>query len=112
MMLKRVSTLASLGVLGSCLFVLTPSSALAGDVVTKNCVFGGGAFACVKIWREGVSNPHVVAVPGPRSHDEKIESAERERLWLARCRPGVRQDGYGVSRYVYAEPGCEFGKFQ
>jgi hypothetical protein len=112
MMLKRVAMLASLGILGSLLLVLEPSSARAGGVVSTNCVFGFGSAACVRIWRKGVSNPHVIDVAGASSHDEKVESAERERLWVARCQPEVQQDNYGVSRYKYKEPGCEFGKFK
>jgi hypothetical protein len=29
---------------------------------------------------------------------------------MARCRPTFRQDKYGMPRYVYAAPGCEFGQ--
>ena len=47
-----------------------------------------------------------------RDPQEEAESAERERQWEARCRPVVKQDQYGVSRYQYAAPGCEFGRFQ
>ena len=35
---------------------------------------------------------------------------EQERLWQARCRPTVQQDMFGINRYAYAAPGCEYGK--
>lgn len=35
---------------------------------------------------------------------------ERERVWEDRCEPGITIDRYGVSRYRYLHPGCEFGR--
>jgi hypothetical protein len=32
-----------------------------------------------------------------------------DRKWLARCRPILKYDHYGVARYHYSAPGCEFG---
>ena len=54
------------------------------------------------------------AAPYPWQIDprETVASAERERKWLARCRPIAKEDALGVSRYVYAASGCEFGKLQ
>lgn len=34
---------------------------------------------------------------------------ERDRLWVERCKPRIATDEYGVDRYVYALPGCEYG---
>ena len=47
-----------------------------------------------------------------RERAEQAAAAERERRWLARCRPVVQQDQFGVGRYRYAAPGCEFGRSQ
>ena len=33
-----------------------------------------------------------------------LELREREKLWVSRCRPYLREDVHGVSRYVYAAP--------
>jgi hypothetical protein len=51
-------------------------------------------------------------VPQPRSDEEIAESAARDRLWQARCRPVIHQDIYGVKRYIYSAPGCEYGKYE
>ena len=40
---------------------------------------------------------------------EKARLATRDHKWLARCRPVIERDRYGVARYHYAAPGCEFG---
>jgi hypothetical protein len=74
-------------------------------------VGGYGYGGCVEIRRELV-NPYVIPVPPPKTEKELAEAAERERLWEARCRPVIRQDQYGVRRYHYAAPGCEYGKYE
>ena len=56
------------------------------------------------------SNVHIVAVPQPISVDERAAAEARDRRWVARCRPVIRQDEYGVPRYVYAARGCEYGR--
>jgi hypothetical protein len=85
-------------------------AAHADDMMTETCVGTGGSYACFHT--NGESDPYVRHVPPPASDKESAESAERDRLWVARCRPVVRQDAYGVGRYYYAAPGCEFGKYE
>jgi hypothetical protein len=70
-----------------------------------------GADSCVEI-RHELTNPYVIPVPPPRSEAEARDIDAHERLWRARCRPVARQDRYGVNRYVYAAPGCEYGKYE
>jgi hypothetical protein len=72
---------------------------------------GYGYGGCVETRRELV-NPYVIHVPPPKTEKEVAEAAERDRLWVARCRPTIRQDQYGVRRYHYAAPGCEYGKYE
>jgi hypothetical protein len=72
---------------------------------------GYGYGGCVSIEHE-LTNPYVIEVPQPRTEREIAEAAERERLWQARCRPVIRQDHYGVRRYHYAVPDCEYGKYE
>jgi hypothetical protein len=103
------------------------SSAQAGGVSMTNC-FGGfgygysygygggsgggyGSGSCVETWHKLV-NPYVIQVPAPQSEQDVAETASRERLWEARCKPVIRQDQYGVRRYHYAAPGCENGKYE
>lgn len=64
--------------------------------------------ACVV--RPGRVNPHVIHVPQPTSEEERVAAAQRDKAWMARCRPTVQQDRYGMPRYVYAAPDCEYGR--
>jgi hypothetical protein len=84
----------------------------ADDVFTHDCLAGGWSFSCVDVWREGVGGAYVVQVPEPASAALADEAKERDRLWVARCNPTIKQDAYGVRRYHYAAPGCEFGKYE
>lgn len=65
--------------------------------------------SCVEI-RHELTNPYVIEVPHAEAEDR--EAAEHERLWRARCHPVIRQDRYGVNRYVYAASGCEYGRYE
>ena len=134
-------TAACAAILGaSALLQISPAQA--GSVYTDDCIggsgfgfsydyhrAGGGLFGgsatgygsasgssygqagCVGTKRE-LTNPFVITIPQPHTEKEIAESAERIRLWQARCRPVVRQDQYGVRRYHYAAPGCEYGKYE
>ena len=48
-------------------------------------------------------------MPQPQSAEERAAAEARDRRWVARCRPAIRQDHYGMPRYSYAAPGCEYG---
>jgi hypothetical protein len=92
--------------------LFAPAPAQAGDRWSSNCVRSRGVFSCVEQWGAGGSIIKVIEVPGPRDDQEAAASAERDRLWLARCRPVSRVDDYGIRRLRYAAPGCEFGRYQ
>jgi hypothetical protein len=85
---------------------LEPASA--SDIDVTNCIRSSGEFSCVERW-DSTGDPSTRRLPDPQ---EEAESAERERQWAARCHPVVKQDQYGVGRYQYSAPGCEFGRFQ
>ena len=89
---------------------LTVDSAFAGGA-TLTCVGTRGSLSCVGQWGPSV-DPHIRHAPGLRDPREEAEAAERERRWVARCRPIIQQDQYGVARYRYAAPGCEYGVIQ
>jgi len=89
---------------------LTVEPAFAG-AATLSCVGSRASLSCVGQWGPSV-DPHIRYAPGPRDPREEAEAAERERRWVARCRPVIRQDQYGVARYRYAAPGCEYGVIQ
>jgi hypothetical protein len=77
------------------------------DTVIGSCVFAYGAAHCVRQYRYGDAKGGSLREPSP---EEVAEARERERRWVTRCRPELRQDAHGVSRYVYAARGCEYGK--
>jgi hypothetical protein len=81
-------------------------------VTTFNCYGSRHVASCVKTYRKGPFNPHVINVPGPQSNEEREAAEARDRLWAERCRPVIRQDRYGVPRYSYSAPGCEYGRLE
>ena len=88
--------------------VVTFTSTWAQDVETGGCVGTWHSFNCVTRWGPD-GDPFVRSVPQPSDTAEKARAAARERRWVDRCRPVITQDRYGVARYHYAMPGCEFG---
>jgi len=104
-------SLAGFAVLAAFLAPGALAPAQADGIRTFNCVGGRGSVSCVSSWRRGITDPHIIPVLGPRTEQEIAESQQRDKLWEARCRPIARQDQFGVERYVYAAPGCEFGKY-
>ncbi len=82
------------------------------DTVVGSCVHSAGSVHCVRQYRYDDDGTPGVRTLRPPSEDEVAEARERDRRWVARCRPKLRQDTYGVSRYYYAAPGCEYGKFE
>lgn len=92
----------------SCLISsITSLPALADGWRNTTCMHVTGALSCTTQWRHGVSSQHLPWLVDAR---ETAAAAERERKWLARCRPIAKQDALGISRYSYAASGCEFGK--
>ena len=87
------------------------SAAHADGMVFGGCIGGAGAVNCAVRWGEA-GDPYIRVVPQPVTEDEKTQSAQRDKKWEARCRPVIAQDRYGVPRYEYAAPGCEFGVIQ
>lgn len=104
MFLRLTLTIATLGL------VLSQGPARA-ETTSISCFGGRGAGSCV-IVEGGGGNPHVRTIPAPKTEQEKAESAQRERLWVSRCKPQMTVDDYGVQRYAYSARGCEFGKYQ
>jgi hypothetical protein len=82
------------------------SAKAGGGSVGGACVRSGPGFACGGQW----IFYDAPAEPVRRTPEEEAAAADRDRKWMAQCRPVLKQDAYGVSRYSYAAPGCEFGK--
>ena len=90
--------------------VATPRAiALEDGVETNNCFDTRNMESCVTVFRGGRLSPHVIAVPQPTSEAERTAAEARDRRWVTRCRPTIRQDRYGMPRYSYAVSGCEYG---
>jgi hypothetical protein len=91
------------------LSVTTLTPVHAGNVSNWNCVGRWwNGYNCVKQSGEA-GDPYVRVVPEPLGDTEKGQVAARDHKWLTRCRPVIQYDRYGVARYHYAAPGCEFG---
>jgi len=87
----------------------TLTSAHAGGAGDIGCVGTGRSFNCAGQWSLAPGDPYVRTVPEALDETEKAQLTERERKWLARCKPVIEHDSYGVARYRYSASGCEFG---
>ena len=90
------------------LSVITWTSADAGGISITSCVGTWMGFNCVTRWGP-VGDPYARLVPEPLGEADKARVLARDHKWRARCRPVVEHDRYGVVRYRYFAPGCEFG---
>jgi hypothetical protein len=90
------------------LSVATSAGAVEDTLGIVGCIGAPGSVNCV--FRIGpAGNPYIRTVPQPETEADKARAAERDHRWLERCRPIVAQDRYGVPRYHYFAPGCDFG---
>ncbi len=87
---------------------LDGSGAQAQELNTTGCVGGRHSFVCINDW-ERANDPFVRHVPHRDDPAARARAIARDRRWVDRCRPVTRPDRYGVARYYYAMPGCEFG---
>ena len=101
---------AAIGAIVATLFALVALQATAqagSGVSTTNCVGGWRSYTCATRWGPA-TDPYVRLVPPP-SEEEMANAQARDRRWIARCHPALWRDRYGVARYHYTVPGCEFG---
>jgi hypothetical protein len=84
------------------------ASADAGGMRGLSCIGGFGSLNCIAHWGFP-GDPHLRPVPEILGEAEKAQAATRERRWLIHCHPVIARDAYGVARYHYAAPGCEYG---
>ncbi len=93
--------------LSAVLVPLASTAVRADGLAVGGCVGTHYSITCVTRWG-GYSDPYIRLVP-QQTEAEKAHGAEHDRKWHAHCKPVVVQDPYGVPRYEYAAPGCEFG---
>ena len=86
-----------------------PARSAPDRVYTTNCYGARNILSCVHTRGRGL-NPHVISVAGPQTPEERQAAEARDRRWAERCRPVIRQDHYGMPRYSFNAPGCEYGR--
>lgn len=86
------------------------SPAAADWTMMSSCVGGWGMRSCVLNWRDNPRDPHLRSISDEISEEEARRSEARDRKWMSYCKPVLVEDRYGVARYRYAKPGCEFGR--
>lgn len=97
--------------IGSLILAWTAWAGSANGVRNTVCVGAYSSVACSTNWRY---RDDFEVTPSRLKVDphEDAQVQERDRKWMARCRPIMRQDELGVSRYYYAAPGCEYGRIE
>ncbi len=105
---KSIARFAATVVFAAVMVVLFATAAHADMAGVGGCVGNRDTLNCAGRWGEA-GDPYLRIVPPPATEEEHARAAEREHRWEQRCKPIVRQDRFGVARYWYAAPGCEFG---
>jgi hypothetical protein len=80
------------------------------DTETSSCIYSYGLVSCVQQYRYGDRGSNGIIQVKPPSEAGLAEARERDTHCRSRCQPQLRPDRYGVGRYVYAAPGCEYGR--
>lgn len=104
----RLTVLAGAVVALPLITISTARAAEPEGVRVDSCAGSWHANGCTTIWAP-LGDTYVRKVPQPGNAEERARATEEDRRWVERCRPTLRQDRYGVPRYQYARPGCEFG---
>jgi hypothetical protein len=62
-------------------------------------------------WGEGPlpGGPHIITIPQPTSEADIEAQNQRIKKWETECDVKLVRDQYGVTRYTYNAPGCEYG---
>lgn len=108
--LRSSSHLAVALVLSGFTVLTICSAAQAEGSGVGGCIGSWDTLNCAVRWGP-IGDPYVRQVPEPASDAERGALADRERRWEQHCRPRIGLDRYGVPRYHYAAPGCEYGAF-
>jgi hypothetical protein len=77
-------------------------------IVNGGCIGVRHSINCVTRWGPA-GDPYLRFAPQPLDEAAIARAKERDQRWVERCRPVLAPDRYGVPRYHYAQPGCEFG---
>jgi hypothetical protein len=98
-----------LWIAGAAIFFSAPTDQAAARS-SMSCIQSRGSVTCVASSDYPNSIASILHIEASDQPSDNADRAAREWKWMARCRPVLRQDKYGVARYHYSAPGCEFGK--
>jgi hypothetical protein len=78
----------------------------AQQTTTQTCKrnFVGGGETCTTTVQNGTGQ-----APQKITRQEAIDETARIAKWEEVCKPRISRDRYGVARYSYAQPDCEYG---
>lgn len=105
---RSVSAIGAALALSTLFWCAGLAAAQAQVVGSGGCVGTGHSINCAFRWGPA-GDPYVRHVPRPMDAAAIARANKREHRWVERCRPIIAPDRYGVWRYHYAMPGCEFG---
>jgi Domain of unknown function (DUF6894) len=97
-----------LWIAGAAVFFSTSTSQAAAQN-SISCIHSGRSVTCVASsgYPNGIAK--ILRIEASDQPGDEANRAEREQKWIARCHPVRRPDKYGMTRYHYSAPGCEFG---
>jgi len=104
----RVTPIAGAALALSLMTCASVRTAKAEGVEIDSCIGTWHAMNCVTR-SAPAGDAFIRTVPQPRDGADRARASEQDRLWVERCRPTIHPDRYGVARYHYTRPGCEFG---
>ena len=105
-----IAWLAALALLALSIMAAPARSEPRDRTYTFNCFGSGNARSCVATSRRGRFHPNVITVPAQTNEADLAAAEARDRRWVERCQPVIRQDHFGMPRYSYSAAGCEFGR--
>jgi hypothetical protein len=105
---SRAARFAAAAALSGMMLTAISTAAHADGIAVGGCVGPWRSVNCVARWGDA-GDPYSRTVVGPSNQTERALAAERDHKWQERCKPVIVQDYYGVPRYRYLAPGCEFG---
>src|SRR5215203_2758660 len=116
MLHKLITAVTAWGALASLALAIVPLQASAQTVVVpppawndtaiiSSCSGSRRSESCITTFHTLNPNPYVIHVRPPISEQEVAEYQLRDRRWVERCKPTIRQDSFGVPRYFYAARG-------
>ena len=105
-----IAWLAALALLALSIMAAPARSEPRDRTHTFNCFGSANMRSCVATSRRGRFHTNVTTVPAPTNDDDIAAAEARDRRWVERCSPVIRQDRFGMPRYSYSTAGCEFGR--